>query len=122
MGLDQTWLIDNKDRTGEHDKFTKIATHRKFNALEGFMAKKWFENGNSDEFNCQLLPITEKLLDELESTVEDNDFDPVEGFFFGNTNKNEYYDADIAELLTEVIPMVRQHMKDGDIVYYSSWW
>lgn len=119
MGLDQNWLIDDKDNPGEHKS---IAYHRKFNALEGFMEKKWRDAGNESEFNCEYLPITDELLDELETKAFDNDLEPLAGFFFGNTDKDEYYDTDIKELLTDVIPRVRQYIKDGEAVYYRSWW
>ena len=119
MGLDQNWLIADKDDPGEH---TSIAYHRKFNALEGFMSGKWHSAGNEGEFNCEMLPITDAILNELEIKAFSNNLEPLAGFFFGNTDKDEDYDMDIQELLTDVIPKVRQYMENGEAVFYRSWW
>ena len=54
MGLDQNWLVKNGDEQ------QSIAYHRKFNALEGFMDDKWHEAGNTGEFNCELVKITDE--------------------------------------------------------------
>lgn len=113
MGLDQNWIV----------KTTKsIAYHRKFNALQGFMEDIWRSLGNEGEFNCEDVRITDEILDELEERVEAGTLEPRGGFFFGDTNKDEYYLADIKELKEEVIPKVRKRMAEGDEVYYTSWW
>jgi len=113
MGLDQNWIVK---------KTESIAYHRKFNALEGFMAQKWKDEGNDEEFNCCDLLITEEILDELETTIKAGQLLPTSGFFFGNTEIDEYYKQEVKELLEDVIPMVRDRMTEGQQVYYTSWW
>lgn len=119
MGLDQNWLVS--DSNGNRESF---AYHRKFNALEGYMAEIWYAmNGDTEEtFNCQLLEVTAEMLDDLEATVEGDRLEPTAGFFFGSTEKDEWYREDVEELLEKVIPAARQHLAEGNAVYYTSWW
>jgi len=70
MGLDQYAFWSKPDyKTDEHgrpvfadDELTKISYWRKHPNLEGFMARKWKEAGNEEEFNCQMLEITEGIV------------------------------------------------------------
>ncbi len=119
MGLDQNWLIDDSENPG---KYKEIHYHRKFNALEGFMQDKWYEAGNSQEFNCRKLPITEDILTDLEKVLKQKTLEPTAGYFFGEAGKDKSYYQDIKELEDKVIPLVKGHMQDGRIVYYTSWW
>jgi hypothetical protein len=113
MGLDQYWLV----------KATKtIHTHRKFNALQGFMEKEWEAAGNDDNFNCQEFYITEEILDRLEAAIKADELEPTEGFFYGNTEKNEWYFEDIKDLTETVIPDLRKRMENDENIYYSCWY
>lgn len=124
MGLDQNWLAT--DRQGEVDRseddFDNIQYHRKFNALEGFMQDIWYREGNATEFNCELLPITPEILDELEAKIKKDQLDPQSGFFFGSTDKDEYYWREVNNLTDVVIPKVRELLSEGKQVFYTSWW
>ena len=113
MGLDQGWSTVER---------TQFATHRKFNALEGFMRDQWASFGNEGEFNCVDLRITTEILDELKQRIEDDNLDPVEGFFFGTTEKNDWYIKNIEQLRDTVIPAAEAYLKEGKTVVYSSWW
>lgn len=119
MGLDQNWMIKTPDDF-DHP-YESIAYHRKFNALEGFMANIWHRD-HEDEFNCCYLHITNEILDELEATVKDGKLVPTSGFFFGKTEMDEYYKAEVKELLEEIIPKVRKLLAQDKIIYYTSWW
>lgn len=129
MGLDQNWLgcehdrpIVKSDHSWEKDGLDNFAYHRKFNALEGFMQTIWYRNGNTKEFNCELLPVDDCVLDELEAKIDDDELEPTSGFFFGSTKKDEWYRKDIKELKEEVIPKAREYLEKGGQVYYTSWY
>ena len=124
MGLDQYWYTKaGKDDEGE-PQYEEIFYHRKFNALEGFMAHEWAEQTGYNEgaFNCEHLTITPEILDKLEQTIKDDKLDPTPGFFFGTYEKNEWYKQDLEELTDKVIPKVRKLLEKGETITYSSWW
>jgi len=116
MGLDQYWLAENEENSREH-----FAYHRKFNALEGFMAGLWHESHNG-EFNCEELEINHAILDRLEELARNKSLEPTSGFFFGSTEKDMYYEEDLEDLLNKVIPAARERLNNGKRVFYSSWW
>ena len=113
MGLDQYWSVKTSET---------IHTHRKFNALQGFMQKEWEAAGHTDEFNCSELYITEEILDRLEAKIAADELDPTEGFFFGSTEKDEWYLEDIKELKEKVIPDIRERLRDDESIVYSCWY
>ena len=116
MGLDQYWQVAAKET---------IHTHRKFNALQGFMQEEWYgtEEGNvEEEFNCRDLIITEEILDRLEAKIEADELEPTAGFFFGGTEKDEWYREDIKHLKEVVIPDIRERLKEKEEVSYSCWY
>ena len=119
MGLDQTWLTG---QSKSRDELDIIAMHRNFNALEGFMQDKWYSLGYTREFNCELLPITQEMIEELESLAKRKKLEPISGYFFGSTNKDKKYKDDIKNLFKEVLPLVKHHLEHDEFVYYSSWW
>jgi hypothetical protein len=118
MGLDQVWLA----RDSFEDEFEQIANHRKFNALEGFMQNEWYLLGNEGDFNCELLPVNEILLKRLEERIKSDDLNPTSGFFFGSTEKDDYYYGNVADLDKNVLPEVKKRLNQGQQVFYSSWW
>jgi hypothetical protein len=125
MGLDQNWLATDKqgaiDEIDDGD-LRNIQYHRKFNALEGFMQDIWYREGNTTEFNCELLPITPEILDELEAKIKKDQLDPHSGLFFGDTEKDDYYWDEVNNLRDEVIPNVRKLLNEDKQVFYTSWW
>ena len=118
MGLDQNWMV--RDDIGS--ELSSMFYHRKFNALESFMQSEWYNDGNQGDFNCELLPVTEDLLDRLQDTIDADELEPTSGFFFGSPERNEYYYDNVRELKDEVIPAVREALKQGKQVLYTSWW
>jgi hypothetical protein len=121
MGLDQNWLVE--DENGEKEEF---AYHRKFNALEGYMADIWNDlyskPGEYKQFNCELLEVTPAILQDLEDTARNEGLEPTSGFFFGTAEKDEWYLQDMRELLEEVIPKAKEYLEQGRTIYYTSWW
>ena len=113
MGLDQYWEVRG---------WETIHSHRKFNALQGFMQEEWKAAGNEDEFNCRHLIITEEILDRLDAKIEADNLDPTAGFFFGGTEKDEWYREDLKRLKEEVLPDIRECLKEGAEIAYSCWY
>ena len=111
----------------------QVAYWRKFNALHG-----WFVNecgGGVDE--CQDINVDEDKMKELLETlkkVSDNFtlaeelLPPVQGFFFGGDEVDEYYKEDvnstikIIEGLLEEQEQSKEHgLYSGDFEYRASW-
>ena len=117
MGLDQYWFV----KEPENEESVEIAYHRKFNALEGFMAQEAVNQGiveHSGNFNCVDLPITTEILDRLQETIDSGSLTPTKGFFFGSL---EIRKEDL-EYLEKVIKRAESHLKKGNAVVYTSWW
>ena len=120
MGLDQYWFV-KKPEIEEKDAEEEIAYHRKFNALEGFMAQEAINLGiidDSSEFNCVELPITQEILDRLKETIDSGSLTPTPGFFFGPLEVRE---EDVI-YLKEVIELAERYLEEGVTVFYTSWW
>lgn len=119
MGLDQYWFV-KKPEIEEKDA-EEIAYHRKFNALEGFMALEAINLGIVDdpsEFNCVDLPITPEILYRLQEAIDNGSLTPTGGFFFGPLEVRE----EDLEYLKKVIKNVESYLKEGNTVVYTSWW
>lgn len=108
MGLDQFWKTETTE---------ELHYHRKVPALEGWMAAKYAAQGGQGTFNVERVYITDELLNELESAIDNKTLDTtVKGFFWG-----EHYPEDIADI-KEAIAKARAAIADGKTVYYTSWW
>lgn len=114
MGLDQNWLKRDLNEGEEWDEFYY---HRKVPALEAFMAEKWQALGNEGRFNCEILPVTSEILDELQDKVTNKTLNhDASGFFWGS-----HYDEDY-EQIQEAINEARELLAEEWEVAYSSWW
>jgi hypothetical protein len=111
----------------------QVAYWRKFNALHG-----WFVNecgGGIDE--CQDINVDEDKLVELLETlkkVSDNFtlakelLPPVQGFFFGGDEIDEYYKEDVNSTIKIIEELLKEHeqskeygLYSGDFEYRASW-
>jgi hypothetical protein len=111
----------------------QVAYWRKFNALHG-----WFVNecgGGIDE--CQNINVDEDKLVELLETlkkVSDNFtmakelLPPVQGFFFGGDEIDEYYKEDVNSTIKIIEELLEEHeqskehgLYSGDFEYRASW-
>ena len=115
MGLDQTWLVADKDA----DVADELHYHRKVPALEAFMSTKWRAiKGNEDgQFNCEYLEIDHQILDELEEAVVQGNLDSEASGFFWGSHRPE----DISDILAAV-EKARRELGLGREVVYTSWW
>jgi hypothetical protein len=105
----------NSDQDGAND----IAYWRKFNALHGWMERLYRERGGPKEsFNCAPLRLHLEDLDQLQRDIGENKLEPTEGFFFGSQT---IYPEDVASAMKFIFE-AREIIKQGDAVYYDSWW
>ena len=111
----------------------QVAYWRKFNALHG-----WFVNecaGGVDE--CQNINVDEDKMKELLETLKEvsSNFDkaeellpPVQGFFFGGDEIDEYYKEDVNSTIKIIEELLEEHeqskehgLYSGDFEYRASW-
>ena len=91
---------------------------RKHPNLQGWMEDLYYsKGGEAKQFNCVNVQLTWEDLEELEHAIKNNMLPETDGFFFGNDSSKEYKDEDL-----QFIEDALEAIKDGDDVYYSSWW
>lgn len=95
----------------------ELAYWRKHPNLHGWMERLYREKGGAAEvFNVVGVRLVEADLDALQAAVESGALPPTDGFFFGKSDGSEKPD-DLA-----FIAKAREAIKDGLVVYYTSWW
>ena len=130
MGLDMfafktQKLKQHKEDTGAvildspEEETQELAYWRKFNALHNWMEQEYLERKGNSEFNCVKMQLTEDTLNKLEQDCKDKKLIPVQGFFFGS--QEPVSDDEYQEVL-EFIAKAREAIKEGNSVYYDSWW
>ena len=102
----------------------EVAYWRKFNALHN-----WFvENCQEGRDECQESYVDrdnlKDLVNLLKQIKEDHSkaeelLPTQEGFFFGNTNYDEWYFKDVEETLEVLEELLKE--EGGDFYYHSSW-
>lgn len=116
MGLDQ--YAYTKDKEGEQNE---IAYWRKHPNLQGWMEQLWISKGgdSAESFNCIELELTEADLVRLQSEILSESVASLgtRGFFFGDTSDEWYREQDL-KFIEEALALVRE----GNPVYYNSWW
>lgn len=103
---------------------TRVAYWRKFNALHAWFVEN-IQNG-IDECEPHIVPIEElqKLYESIKVINKQNakDLLPTQpGFFFGGTDYDEYYWADLENLKHTLAYLISQHQTDTTYIYRSSW-
>ncbi len=91
---------------------------RKHPNLHGWMHELYLSKGGDKhtDFNGDCVVLTESDLDELEDDIKDGSLPDTSGFFFGQTNGDEVQDD------LDFVSKAREAIKEGKIVYYTSWW
>lgn len=142
MGLDMYMLRRNKAQEPHFDEDTNrpcydwedVAYWRKANEIH-----KWFlDYYNLDgDFNCELQEVGKDGLQELVDTCKfvlarrgKNDASKVAseklptqgGFFFGDTDYDEYYYEDLENTISQMEKVIRETDWDNEVVVYSCWW
>ena len=126
MGLDmyayrvaQKDVVNDFEFNSDQDGANDIAYWRKFNALHGWMERLYRAKGGTKEsFNCAPLRLELTDLDQLQRDIGENKLEPTVGFFFG---EQTIYPEDIASAMKFIFE-ARDIIKQGDAVYYDSWW
>lgn len=136
--LEQSIIISNleqDDNRKPEDEDYEIAYFRKFNALQGYFERKYYEVAEDGvDVNCQNIQITEEdvktlreackyyLANEADThgyySVKHPELSPTEGFFYGSQQVHEY---DIEQLI-ELLENIEEHLNSGDLVYYFCWY
>jgi hypothetical protein len=104
--------------------FHEVAYWRKFNALHNWFVEN-LQNGVDD---CGTYEISRSLLDKLlvdiDKTLngETTLIEPVDGFFFGSTEKDDYY-WELLEDTYDTIERIQETFDFGQyrLFYHSSW-
>ena len=97
----------------------EIAYWRKHPNLHGWMEQLYRDRGGPKEsFNCAPLRLYLEDLDQLQRDIGENKLEPTEGFFFGSQT---IYPEDVASAMKFIFE-ARDAIKQGDAVYYDSWW
>ena len=104
-------------KDGVKEEAREIFYWRKFNAFHGKMRELYESRGGKNIFNLIYIELTLEDLESLSKDIEDSNFTPEEGFFFG---AQEVYPEDLESLET-FIEKARRHLKDGEQIAYSSW-
>lgn len=126
MGLDmyayrvkKEYATNDFEFQSDQQEVEDLAYWRKFNALHAWMGRLYQERGGPKKsFNCAPLRLRLEDLDRLQRDIGENKLVPEEGFFFG---EQTIYPEDMAAALKFVLD-ARQAIKEGDEVYYDSWW
>lgn len=100
---------------------------RKANAIHGWFVEKC--QGGRDE--CQETYIPREKLVELRDLcqsilndpdgIRDDDLDPVEGFFFGSTEKDEWYLQDLKNTVEGITNALSLPENQYEFYYQASW-
>jgi len=110
---------------GVYSIFHEVVYWRKFNALHNWFVSR--VQGGVDE--CQTSEIDEETLVELIDDLKDvsrgeviEDLEPVSGFFFGSTDKDEYYLERINDALNTFENLLKTFdFKKYRLFYRASW-
>lgn len=130
MGLDMFLFKVKKGQKPTEKNTNEVAYWRKAN-----MIRQWFVDYTdyNVEDDCVYHKITQDDLRELMTTcvdvlaIRDDSFSAAElptssGFFFGDTEYNEYYYDDVASTIKQLVDVFQTTDWDEDDVYYYEWW
>lgn len=104
----------------------ELAYWRKHPNLQGWMEQLWVNKGYpgrddpddpNNMFNCVELELTWEDLDELEQAVRHGQLPQTQGFFFGDSSDDYYFEQDLA-----FIKAARAEIFLGLKVFYNSSW
>jgi len=110
---DEVYMSDeNNEKT-----HSEIMYWRKHPNLHGWMEKLYYEKeGKEDSFNCAPVELTSEDLDLLEKDILEDRLPHTDGFFFGSS------DSAPNPKDLEFVKLAREAIKEGDKVFYDSWW
>ena len=122
MGLDMYAFISSatpedvkvaNDTDGkELPPMTELKYWRKHADLHNWFAGQWEKQGNTEEFNCEFLEVTDDMLRQLEIDLAGS---PC-------VVQTDVVDPTIYKPLLDFIKKAKTAIDDGWHVYYYSWW
>lgn len=124
MGLDQ-YARARSGKIRKKTDFKRRKTDRGFHYWRNHrVLHEWmyllysYKGGKKDEegFNCAPVVLDEADLDELEKAIRESMLPHSAGYFFGQSSD------EVAKDDLEFIAKAREEIKNGNSVYYSSWW
>ena len=119
------WHNEWGEDTREVPLVAEVAYWRKANAIHGWFVRE-IQNGKDD---CGEYPVTTEQLQELRDKCaailngadrKSHGIVPVDGFFFGPTDDDLAYRADLEDTVAQ-IDRVLKEWEGWDIEYHSSW-
>lgn len=127
MGLDMYLMRTKKSNTELNwDSAEEVRYWRKSNYIHNWFVEN-VQNG-VDDCGSYLVSIDKlkelaSLCDEVIETRNHELLPPVSGFFFGNTDVNEYYYEDLKETSEDIKTIIYEIEDDPDyVIFYSSSW
>ncbi len=124
MGLDMYLHARNRAAIAKHAEPLEAIYWRKANAIHG-----WFDKNLGGISNCNSYDVPRDKLVELRDlirrVIESRDSDllpPVAGFFFGSTEVDESYWADLEFAARNIDRVLEEFPEEGwDFEYIASW-
>ena len=102
------------------DHMSMIYYFRKHSDLHGFLMNIWLMNNpekDNDDFNCEIMEITEDILNLLKDECSKKEHIHYSGFFWGSSYETDWNDTE-----NKLIPIIEEELNKGNKVYYSSDW
>lgn len=114
MGLDQYVQRITK-------KTEQLYFWRKFGELQNLLCEVYQrETGNTDDFNCQELTLTEAICDEVITALTTWSMPDHQGFFFDQSNaKDKEFIDDAIEKWKQIKTEVQNVSSDEEIIYFA---
>lgn len=99
--------------------FSEVGYWRKFNALHNFFVKN-FQDGIDE---CELSkPLSKESLEKVLEAVKEDSLVPTSGFFFGSTEKDDWYHKDREETILLLEKLLKETDFDKEVFFYRSSW
>ena len=130
MGLDMfVWRVAANDaiddltirseEDGRERELEELFYWRKHHDLHGWMENLYRAKGGTKEsFNCVPVRLSDTDLDNLMIDVMNKKLPETRGFFFGDNPQ----DAESVINDLKFIALAKEAIREGDAVYYDSWW
>lgn len=120
MGLDMYAFTTARDILpvdfATPDDTVEIHYWRKHPNLHGWMERLYQQRGGCEQFNCVNLRLDHADIDALEQAIKAKTLPQTAGFFFGETEGDEWEDD------LHFVKKARDALAKGLRVFYSSWW
>lgn len=124
MGLDIYLYKEPIDANGSEADQEQVGYFRKVNCF-----LDWVDKNVGTVENCESLPIPKDKLVLLKETLDkvstencDEVLPTTSGFFFGNTEYNEYYWQDVEELKEWVDKTLNEFDFEKNKLVFLPWW